>query len=198
MDKYDVYCYGVLAPSTLYLLQSQFPDRSGYAEIATIYKHIGGEASVQAARYAATHSKPTVTVDCKYDDPIFLTAAVAITSEKYLRATYPQQNIPSIAKVFKAYAKGTVIFAFGHREILYGEREGEFRQFTPYKINPVDTTGAGDAFRAGIIFGMLKQWSIDESDKYASALAAKVCQTIPGVLNSPSYNEVVSFIDAYV
>jgi sugar/nucleoside kinase (ribokinase family) len=136
-------------------------------------------------------------VDCKFNDPIFLGSAVAIISEEYLRDTYPRQRIDSITRKYKETSSGTVIFTFGHKEIVYGSREEKDQIFIPYPINPIDTTGAGDSFRAGIIFGYLKEWPTGKTIEFASALAALVCQSAPGVLNSPGYDEVISFMKRY-
>ena len=152
---------------------------------------------MQVAEYAKSLNKPIVTVDCKFDDPIFLAAAVAIISEEYLRDTYPRHSIPSITREYRTSSSGTVIFTFGHKKILYGSRKEEYKQYTPYKINPVDTTGAGDSFRAGIMYGLLENWPTEKTIDFASALAAMVCQSVPGVLHSPSYDRVISFIRNY-
>ncbi len=153
-----------------------------------------GNASLQAANYANGLNKPIVTVDCKYDDPIFTACTIAIISEEYIGHTYPHQSISSVTHDYKARSGGTVIFTFGHNQIIFGSRDEAFNRFTPYEIDPVDTAGAGDSFRAGIIFGLLKKWPIGKSIEFASALAAIVCQSFPGVLNSPSYEEVLSFL----
>jgi sugar/nucleoside kinase (ribokinase family) len=298
MKKQDVYSFGVIASSSLYLLDGNYPARSGYAEILNKYRNIGGEAantsivlarlgldvkldgnwinldedaeflqdtftrhnidisrislrrcigpkemlvvdstsrtifgtysqlqeekswntpkkidiqnakivcldpffgeaSLKVAQYAQALNKPVVTVDCKFDDPIFLGSHIAIISEEFLRFTYPDENIGAITSNYRTHTGGIVIFTFGHQEILYGSSEEEFQRFEPYQIDPVDTTGAGDSFRAGVIYGYLKQWTTQESIQFASALAAMVCQSFPGVLNSPSYDEVLSFIQRY-
>ena len=90
-----------------------------------------------------------------------------------------------------------MIFTFGHKEIIYGSRVDDFKKYTPYRVSPVDGTGAGDSFRAGIIYGFLKKWPSEKMTGFASALAALVCQSFPGVLNSPSYDEVISFNKNY-
>jgi sugar/nucleoside kinase (ribokinase family) len=298
MKKQDVYSFGVIAYSSLYLLDGNFPARSGYAEILNQYRNIGGEAantsivlarlgldvkldgnwinpdedakflqalftrhnidisrlslrrcsgpkemlvvdstsrtifgtysqlseekswnspqkidiqnakivcldpflgqaSLQVAQYAQTLNRPVVTVDCKFDHPIYLASQVAIISEEFLKFTYPDDSIPVITGKYRAHAGGIVIFTFGHQEILFGTREEDFQRFEPYQIDPVDTTGAGDSFRAGIIYGFLKTWTTPETIQFASALAAMVCQSFPGVLNSPSYDHVRSFMQSY-
>ena len=156
-----------------------------------------GEASLQVAQYAQALNKPVVTVDCKFDDPIFLGSQVAIISEEFLKFNYPDESILAITSTYKAHAGGIVIFTFGHQEVLYGSREDNYQRFKPYQIDPVDTTGAGDSFRAGVIYGYLKRWTIQEIIQFASALAAMVCQSFPGVLNSPSYDEVLTFMKDY-
>ncbi|MBT8215980.1 MAG: hypothetical protein KJO17_03925, partial [Acidimicrobiia bacterium] len=42
---HDVYAYGVIAPSTLYVLRDDFPSAAGYAEIVGVYPSMGGEAA---------------------------------------------------------------------------------------------------------------------------------------------------------
>ena len=295
MNDHDVYSYGVIASSTLYLLKDPFPARGGYTEIANKYRNVGGEAantslvlsrlgltvkldgnwinpdddalflqdvfnrnnvditrlsfrscsgpkemllvdsdsrtifgtygqllaekswnlpesidiqnariicldpffgeaSLQAVHYAQAFDKPIVTVDCKFDDPLFLASTIAIISEEFIGHTYPHYSISEVTQEYKANSGGTLIFTFGNKEIIYGSRNEEWQRFTPYRIIPVDTTGAGDSFRAGIIWGLLQQWSIAKSIEFASALAALVCQSFPGVLSSPTYVEVISFL----
>jgi sugar/nucleoside kinase (ribokinase family) len=58
----------------------------------------------------------------------------------------------------------------------------------------VDTAGGGDTFRAGIVYGFLKGWSDDKMIDFAAAIAAIVCTRFPGVLNAPTYDEVVDFM----
>ena len=156
-----------------------------------------GDASVQAANFAKGLGKPVVTVDCKYDNPMFLASEIAIISEEFLRDSYRSDSVSSITHEYQKRSFGTVIFTFGQEEIIYSTREEGFRSFAPFTISPVDTTGAGDSFRAGIVFGLLRKWPLERMIEFASALAAMVCQSFPGVLNSPSYGEVISFLKDY-
>jgi sugar/nucleoside kinase (ribokinase family) len=41
-----------------------------------------------------------------------------------------------------------------------------------YRVKPVSTIGAGDAFDAAFIFGCLKNWSIEKTGRFANVVAA--------------------------
>jgi sulfofructose kinase len=60
----------------------------------------------------------------------------------------------------------------------------------------VDTTGAGDAFRVGLIYGLLKGAEIEETLKYANAVAALKCRQLGARTALPQENELLSFLKA--
>lgn len=53
-----------------------------------------------------------------------------------------------------------------------------------------DTTGAGDAFRAGLLFGILSGNSVERSAQMANAVAALKCRAIGARTALPSLNEL--------
>jgi sulfofructose kinase len=54
--------------------------------------------------------------------------------------------------------------------------DGERFHHTPaYLVPVVDTTGAGDIFHAGFIYGLLRGWSLDRQLDFACAAAALNC-----------------------
>jgi sugar/nucleoside kinase (ribokinase family) len=48
--------------------------------------------------------------------------------------------------------------------------------FPGLKLNAVDTTGAGDIFHGGFIYGLLHNWSIEKIMRFANAAAGLSCQ----------------------
>ena len=44
-----------------------------------------------------------------------------------------------------------------------------------FPVTVVDVSGAGDAFVAGFIVGLLEQWSLADSLRFASAIGASAC-----------------------
>ncbi|KAM9963721.1 hypothetical protein ACTFIW_006972 [Dictyostelium discoideum] len=70
--------------------------------------------------------------------------------------------------------------------------------FTPSAIpsdKVVDTTGAGDSFRAGLIFSLVhKNQSLSNSLEFASACGALNCLSIGGCSSTPTLNSINQFL----
>jgi sugar/nucleoside kinase (ribokinase family) len=155
-----------------------------------------GDESALVGRYAVELGIPFVSVDAAYHQTLSTHAAAVIVSGEFRRREYPLAEISDLFGEYQARVQGLVVFTAGDGAILYGRRGGPVRDFQPYRINVVDSAGAGDSFRAGVVYGMLKQWGDDRMIQYASAVAAMVCERFPGVLNSPTHTEVMQFIQA--
>jgi sugar/nucleoside kinase (ribokinase family) len=59
-------------------------------------------------------------------------------------------------------------------------------------VDAVDTTGAGDVFRAGIIYGILRGWPPRELLRFANAAAAISCMRAGAMASVPALAEVES------
>lgn len=57
-----------------------------------------------------------------------------------------------------------------------------------------DTTGAGDAFRAGFIYGLVKGLSVEETLRSANGVAALQCREIGARAGLPSESELEQFL----
>ncbi len=57
---------------------------------------------------------------------------------------------------------------------------GEFHYVPAYRIAVVDSTGAGDVFHAGSIYGLLQGWPVPETLRFAAAAAALKCERLGG------------------
>lgn len=66
--------------------------------------------------------------------------------------------------------------------------------FPGFKLEVVDTTGAGDVFHGAFIFGLLKKWKMEKIIEFASACAALKCRKLGGREGIPSLKEVQGFL----
>lgn len=56
-----------------------------------------------------------------------------------------------------------------------------------------DTTGAGDAFHAGFLYGLLNEEDVETSLKYANAVAAMKCSGLGGRTTLPTRSQLTEF-----
>ncbi len=66
-----------------------------------------------------------------------------------------------------------VVIKMGEAGSMAKTKDGIFQQ-SAFHVLPLDTTGAGDCFNAGVIFGLLRSWDIQRMLQFANALAATV------------------------
>jgi len=71
--------------------------------------------------------------------------------------------------------------------------DGEFIYVDAFKLQPIDTTGAGDTFAAAYIAARLAGLSLYERLLFANA-AASLKVTRPGARSSPRFEEVAEFL----
>jgi sugar/nucleoside kinase (ribokinase family) len=153
--------------------------------------------SALVGAYAVELGVPFVSIDCPYDQALSRSAAAVIISGEFRNRQYPQAVLSELFLKYQERAGGLVVFTMGDDVILYGRKGEPSRTFKPYRVKVMDSAGAGDSFRAGVIFGMLQQWRDDQIIQYAAAVAGLVCERFPGVLNSPTHTEVMRFIQAH-
>lgn len=166
------------------------------ARMVCVDPPFGAESALVGA-YAVELGVPFVSIDCPYDHELSTAAAAVIISGEFRRRAYPQAELSELFAEYQQRAQGLVVFTVGDDAVLYGRRGQPIQQFKPYPVKVIDSAGAGDSFRAGVIYGMLQQWQDDQTIQYAAAVAGMVCASFPGVLNSPTHAEVMQFIQEY-
>ena len=76
-------------------------------------------------------------------------------------------------------------------------REGDKELLVePFKVNVEDTVGAGDAFDAGLIAGVLEGMSFEQLGLFASAVAAMTCRGVGPLRMQPGREEAWSFLES--
>jgi len=70
-------------------------------------------------------------------------------------------------------------------------------QVPAFRVNVVDTTGAGDAFMGGLSYGLLQGWDLERVGIFANACAALCCTKV-GARAMSRLDEVLAFVKAKV
>ena len=98
----------------------------------------------------------------------------------------------SAGRLRERYPQMTVICTLGKKgSIVYGKDE---TFFPSYNVKAVDTTGAGDTFLGFYVGSMVKNMSVDECLKCATAAAALSIQKKGASTSIPTLTEVEQFI----
>lgn len=63
-----------------------------------------------------------------------------------------------------------------------------------FSVDVVDTTGAGDVFHGGYLYGLLRKWPLMDTIRFASAVAAMKCRKLGGRAGIPRLDEVQEFL----
>ena len=66
------------------------------------------------------------------------------------------------------------------------QKDKKFR-INPVKSNPIDTTGAGDLYAAGFIYGLSQNASLPVCGKTGSILAAKVIELLGAKMDESTW-----------
>ena len=74
--------------------------------------------------------------------------------------------------------------------------DGETRRYPAYPVEVVDSSGAGDAFMAGFIYGTGRDWPADRRARFANAVAAHCIGAVGCNTGIPSAEDVLKFMDA--
>ncbi|HID08561.1 MAG TPA: carbohydrate kinase, partial [Armatimonadetes bacterium] len=83
-----------------------------------------------------------------------------------------------ICSVFLEYGVRVAGVKLGERGCFL--TDGKESHYIPaFKVDPVDATGAGDAFMAGFLVGVLKGWDLATIGRFANAVGA-LCVTAMG------------------
>jgi sugar/nucleoside kinase (ribokinase family) len=147
-----------------------------------------------AARLARQYQVPYSLMDLHHDNPALSSAASVILSGDFTSQFYKGKSVQQLFRLYLSRMAGLLIVTQGSKAVWYGRRGKPVGKFTPISVKVKDKTGAADAFRGGVVHGLLNQWPDSKTVAFASALAAIICQSFPGCMQGPSLTEVEAFL----
>ncbi|WP_161668806.1 carbohydrate kinase family protein [Kallotenue papyrolyticum] len=152
----------------------------------------GMEAMIELARQ---HARPLAIADVSGpDDPRLAGAAIVTTSRAVLRLRWGVEDAIAWMRAVAARSGALVVVSDGPRPLWALTPEGGWWQVTPPAINVVDTTGAGDALKAGVIYGWLQGWPLARTLRWAVAAASLQCQWPGACERAPTPAEITALM----
>jgi ribokinase len=120
-------------------------------------------------------------------------ADVLIASALFSRQ-YTGEDDPEIAarKMFIGRRRLSAV-TLGENGCVYVTADGVFHH-PGFRVEAVDTTGAGDVFHGAFSYGLAGGWEYSRIVEFASAVAAMKCTKLGGRAGIPTLAEVLEFI----
>jgi sugar/nucleoside kinase (ribokinase family) len=153
----------------------------------------GGDERVLAARLAREVGVTTVIGDVIWPDHAALPLTdFATNSAAYIRQTFAGVDVRQHARSLQRVSRGAVITTDGPHAIhVIASDESEFTVLPP-RIDPLDATGAGDVLRAGLTYGLLQTWPLEECVRFGAAAGAISARQLGAASNPADVAEVLS------
>lgn len=147
-----------------------------------------------------------VSVDACYYKPIFYEHYdlydVFIASEHYFDAMCEKEGIKvesredmiAFLRAIQKKGPNTVIFTFG-ADGCKGVQGDTYFEAPSFRVDAIDTTGAGDVFHGAFIYCYLRGWDAETSCRFCSAVSAIKCTRIGGRSGIPTVQTVERFLE---
>ncbi len=173
-----------------------------YKELETAdVLHLDGNcmrSAIAAAKFARAH-RVKVSLDAGgfYEgiEELLPYVDILIPSEEFsLKATGEKSTEEAMKKLYARYSPEVLVITQGSKGGIYFEN-GECKRYQSYKVDCVDSNGAGDTFHGAFLVGYLNGLDTEENCRFASAVSAIKC-TKAGVRNAlPDMEETIKFIN---
>ena len=150
-------------------------------------------ASIAAARFARAAGIPTVLdIDSIYPGSEELLPLIdfLISSTSFPLRLTKEPDLRAALKKLKDMTGSWFVAATLGREGVLAYFQGEYIHSPAFTVECRDTTGAGDAFHGGFMYGLLAGLSVEETLKFANAVAGLKCRAIGARTALPTLEEV--------
>lgn len=161
--------------------------------------YISFDVNYRAALWSEEEAKKTIESIFPYVDFLFVSEE---TSRRMLQRT------GTLEEIMQGYVKdyGCTLVATTRREVVSPTHHnfnskmyynGQFYEEAPYNnIEVIDRIGSGDAYLAGVLFGLIKYGTPERALEIGNALSA-VKNTVLGDMSASSIDEIESVIKSH-
>ena len=150
-------------------------------------------ASIAAARFARAAGVPTVLdIDNNYPGVEELLPLIdfLISSTSFPLRLTEEADLRVALKKLQSLTGSLFVAATLGREGVLAYFQEEYIHSPAFTVDCRDTTGAGDAFHGGFIYGLLAGHSVEHTLRFANAVAGLKCRAIGARTALPTLEEV--------
>jgi sulfofructose kinase len=152
---------------------------------------------VTAVCRAALARKIPIVIDLdqatKLDDPLLALGTHVVASAEALLGMAGSSDYKEALKALAEHLSGFVAITDGPKGVYWLEG-GELRHLPAFKVDVIDSLGAGDAFHGGFTQALVEGRALPDMLRFASATAALKCTKFGGASAAPTRAEVDAFL----
>ena len=156
-------------------------------------------ASIAAAGYARAAGIPTVLdIDNIYagSEELLPLIDFLVSSTSFPLRMTEESDLQTALKKLSEMTESLLVAATLGQDGVLAYFRGRYFHSPAFTIDCKDTTGAGDAFHGGFIYGLLAGLSVEETLRFANAVAALKCRAIGARTALPTLEEVNELLES--
>ena len=151
----------------------------------------GGQERLDTAQLAFESGVSTAIGDVIWPDHSVLPfTSIATNSGPFIRQSFPGVDVRQHARTLQSISKGIVITTDGPRMVHALDAQGNGFSIQPPATTAVDATGAGDAFRSGLLYGLLRGFDLPRSLCWAVAAGSLKVKNLGAATTLPDFKEI--------
>ena len=174
------------------------------ADYALLQLEVNQDANVRFVDLCVKHNTKVVINTAPYNEITdeFLSKATMVTPNEVEAEeltgihVYDLESASKAASIFKSKGVKDVVITMGGQGVFVSSN-GIEKIVPAFKVNAIDTTGAGDAFNGGLLAALSKGKDIWEAARFASALAAISVTRLGTTPAMPTLEEIEAFLEEH-
>ncbi len=116
-----------------------------------------------------------------------------VASETFAGQISKGRGIEKALREIYSFGPSAAVVTLGERGCAALSAEGMI-EVEGFRVDAVDTTGAGDVFHGAFIFAMLQGWDLEKICIFSNAVAAMKCRRPGGRAGIPTLSETMEFL----
>ena len=157
----------------------------------------GGPERLAVAQLAFNAGLSTAIGDVIWPDhPALPYTSIATNSGPFIRQNFPGVDVRQHARRLQSISKGIVITTDGPHQVHAIDAQGHGFTLQPPAVEAVDATGAGDAFRSGLLYGLSRGLDLPRSLCWAVAAGSLKVRNLGAATTLPEFKEIQALADS--